>query len=118
MKDKFFNGFSLQILARTAFYAFHVTIEILSLTITTSLTSEQDDYEVVRKVGRGKYSEVFEGINVTNSEKCVIKILKPVKKKKVLLMDLLTLVEVSDYQLLTCILNCRFFRSRKYPSSN
>ena len=48
-----------------------------------SLTSEQDDYEVVRKVGRGKYSEVFEGINVNNNEKCIIKILKPVKKKKV-----------------------------------
>lgn len=44
---------------------------------------DQDDYEVVRKVGRGKYSEVFEGINVTNNEKCVIKILKPVKKKKI-----------------------------------
>ncbi len=25
----------------------------------------QDDYEVIRKVGRGKYSEVFEGIHVT-----------------------------------------------------
>ena len=48
-----------------------------------SLSSEQDDYEVVRKVGRGKYSEVFEGINVNNNEKCIIKILKPVKKKKV-----------------------------------
>lgn len=37
----------------------------------------------MRKVGRGKYSEVFEGVNVTNNEKCIIKILKPVKKKKV-----------------------------------
>ncbi|KAL7224189.1 hypothetical protein ACSBR1_025616 [Camellia fascicularis] len=44
---------------------------------------EQDDYEVVRKVGRGKYSEVFEGIHCTNNEKCIIKILKPVKKKKI-----------------------------------
>lgn len=44
---------------------------------------EQDDYEVVRKVGRGKYSEVFEGFHRTNNERCVIKILKPVKKKKV-----------------------------------
>jgi casein kinase II subunit alpha len=44
---------------------------------------EQDDYEVFRKVGRGKYSEVFEGINVNNNEKCIINILKPVKKKKV-----------------------------------
>lgn len=47
------------------------------------MLSAQDDYEVLRKVGRGKYSEVFEGVNVTNNEKCVIKILKPVKKKKV-----------------------------------
>ncbi|KAK1274848.1 Casein kinase II subunit alpha [Acorus gramineus] len=44
---------------------------------------DQDDYEVVRKVGRGKYSEVFEGINTNSSERCVIKILKPVKKKKI-----------------------------------
>ncbi|XP_075653886.1 casein kinase II subunit alpha-2 [Castanea sativa] len=44
---------------------------------------DQDDYEVVRKVGRGKYSEVFEGINVNSSERCIIKILKPVKKKKI-----------------------------------
>ena len=42
----------------------------------------QDDYEVVRKVGRGKYSEVFEGVNVVNNQTCIIKILKPVKKKK------------------------------------
>ncbi|WZY70221.1 hypothetical protein YC2023_002461 [Brassica napus] len=48
-----------------------------------SLFLEQDGYEVVRKVGRGKYSEVFEGINMNSNEKCVIKILKPVKKKKI-----------------------------------
>ncbi|KXZ48380.1 hypothetical protein GPECTOR_28g787 [Gonium pectorale] len=45
---------------------------------------DQDNYEVVRKVGRGKYSEVFEGVNITNGQKCIVKILKPVKKKKVL----------------------------------
>ncbi|MBA0608369.1 hypothetical protein Godav_020600 [Gossypium davidsonii] len=45
---------------------------------------EQDDYRVVRKVGRGKYSEVFEGVHCTDNEKCIIKILKPVKKKKAL----------------------------------
>ncbi|GKU98852.1 hypothetical protein SLEP1_g11791 [Rubroshorea leprosula] len=44
---------------------------------------EQDDYEVVRKVGRGKYSEVFEGFHCTDNQKCIIKILKPVKKKKI-----------------------------------
>ena len=43
----------------------------------------QDDFQLVRKLGRGKYSEVFESINITNNEKCVVKTLKPVKKKKI-----------------------------------
>ncbi|KAK2194445.1 bifunctional Serine-threonine-protein kinase [Babesia duncani] len=42
-----------------------------------------DNYEIVRKIGRGKYSEVFEGNNIQNREKVVIKILKPLKKKKI-----------------------------------
>ncbi|KAG4414310.1 hypothetical protein IFR04_012556 [Cadophora malorum] len=42
-----------------------------------------ENYEVVRKIGRGKYSEVFQGINVINYQECVIKVLKPVKKKKI-----------------------------------
>lgn len=37
---------------------------------------QQDDYQLVRKLGRGKYSEVFEAVNVTNNAKCVVKILK------------------------------------------
>jgi hypothetical protein len=44
---------------------------------------DQEDYEVVRKIGRGKYSEVFDGYNTVNSQRCVVKILKPVKKKKI-----------------------------------
>lgn len=48
-----------------------------------SLTSTQENYEIIRKLGRGKYSEVYEGVNTTNDEKVVIKILKPVKKKKI-----------------------------------
>ncbi|KAG4153970.1 hypothetical protein ERO13_D03G027500v2 [Gossypium hirsutum] len=51
--------------------------------LTIQWGREQDDYEVVRKVGRGKYSEVFEGVHCTDNEKCIIKILKPVKKKKI-----------------------------------
>eukprot|EP00184_Porphyridium_aerugineum_P005552 CAMPEP_0184695926 /NCGR_PEP_ID=MMETSP0313-20130426/3388_1 /TAXON_ID=2792 /ORGANISM="Porphyridium aerugineum, Strain SAG 1380-2" /LENGTH=723 /DNA_ID=CAMNT_0027154453 /DNA_START=500 /DNA_END=2671 /DNA_ORIENTATION=+ len=43
----------------------------------------QDNYELVRKVGRGKYSDVFEGINILTDEKVIVKILKPVKKKKI-----------------------------------
>lgn len=42
-----------------------------------------DDYQLTRKLGRGKYSEVFEAINVTNYEKCVVKVLRPVKSRKI-----------------------------------
>lgn len=41
------------------------------------------NYEIVAKIGRGKYSEAFEGKNIANGETCVIKVLKPVKKKKI-----------------------------------
>ncbi|KAG1245708.1 hypothetical protein G6F68_014948 [Rhizopus microsporus] len=40
-------------------------------------------YEIKKKIGRGKYSEVFSGINALNQQSCVIKVLKPVKKKKI-----------------------------------
>lgn len=43
----------------------------------------QQNYELVRKLGRGKYSEVFEAVNSSNNTKCVVKVLKPVKKKKI-----------------------------------
>ncbi|KAL9549386.1 Homeobox protein HD-6 [Mucor bainieri] len=43
----------------------------------------QDVYEISRKIGRGKYSEVFSGVNALNQQQCVIKVLKPVKKKKI-----------------------------------
>ena len=40
-----------------------------------------DSYEIIQKVGRGKYSEVFLGIS--NNVHCIIKVLKPIKKKKI-----------------------------------
>ncbi|KAJ2893281.1 Casein kinase II subunit alpha, partial [Coemansia aciculifera] len=43
----------------------------------------QENYEIIRKIGRGKYSEVFEGVDVSSNTSCVIKVLKPVKKKKI-----------------------------------
>lgn len=42
-----------------------------------------DDYQLTRKMGRGKYSEVFEAINVVNNEKCVVKVLRPVRSRKI-----------------------------------
>ena len=41
------------------------------------------DYEIITKIGRGKYSEVFSGECVNNETPCVIKVLKPVKMKKI-----------------------------------
>lgn len=43
----------------------------------------QDMYEIVEKVGRGKYSEVFSGVNVATNEAVIIKVLKPVRSKKI-----------------------------------
>ena len=35
------------------------------------------DYEIIEKIGKGKYADVFEAINVPLKEKRVIKVLKP-----------------------------------------
>eukprot|EP00347_Sterkiella_histriomuscorum_P012132 403369773 len=43
-----------------------------------------DNYRVVHKIGRGKYSEVFEGVNIENRERVCIKVLKPVRTMKIL----------------------------------
>jgi len=45
---------------------------------------KQSDYEIVRRLGRGKYSEVFEGVAIKLGKPCTIKVLKPVKQKKIL----------------------------------
>lgn len=36
----------------------------------------------MRKIGRGKYSEAFEGIHIPTMRTVVVKCLKPIKKKK------------------------------------
>ena len=40
-------------------------------------------YECHHKLGRGKYSEVYQGFNSQNNQKCIIKVLKPVKIEKI-----------------------------------
>uniref|UniRef100_A0A7N5ZZK4 non-specific serine/threonine protein kinase n=1 Tax=Anabas testudineus TaxID=64144 RepID=A0A7N5ZZK4_ANATE len=61
--------------------------------------SNQDNYQLVRKLGRGKYSEVFEAINMTNNEKVVVKILK-VSTLTVLYLFLLSLYQkLTDYDI-------------------
>jgi casein kinase II subunit alpha len=46
--------------------------------------SDENNYEITKKIGRGKYSEVFEGNSILNKQKCVVKILKPIKYVKIL----------------------------------
>lgn len=45
--------------------------------------SDIEKYELISKIGKGKYSDVFIGINSNNDQQIVVKILKPVKKSKV-----------------------------------
>jgi casein kinase II subunit alpha len=42
-----------------------------------------DNYWLHKKLGRGKYSEVYEASNANNGERCVVKVLKPIKKRKI-----------------------------------
>jgi casein kinase II subunit alpha len=42
-----------------------------------------DPYQVNLKLGRGKYSEVYQGVNTFNNQPCVLKILKPVRTEKI-----------------------------------
>jgi casein kinase II subunit alpha len=41
-------------------------------------------YEVQKKIGRGRFSEVFQGVNMKTGDAVVLKSLKPLTKKKVL----------------------------------
>ena len=45
--------------------------------------SDINNYECWRKLGRGKYSEVYLGYCKSNNQNCVIKVLKPVKSEKI-----------------------------------
>lgn len=44
---------------------------------------DQHEYMIDERVGRGKYSEVFSGVNTRTRKRCIIKVLKPVRSKKI-----------------------------------
>lgn len=44
--------------------------------------SNQDCYEVTRQLGKGKYGEVYQSVNLGSDETCVIKIMRPVKEHR------------------------------------
>lgn len=78
-------------------YIFSLFILII---INYLLYRQQDDYQLVRKLGRGKYSEVFEAINITNNEKCVVKILKVKNIDYVLIIILLKLIRNINFYMI------------------
>jgi casein kinase II subunit alpha len=45
--------------------------------------NDMSAYHVQQKLGRGKYSEVYQGVNILNNQPCVVKILKPVRTEKI-----------------------------------
>jgi casein kinase II subunit alpha len=50
--------------------------------LASFLFSSTEPYKLMRKIGHGKYGEVFEGVNVLTGRMCAIKVLRPVRKKK------------------------------------
>ena len=63
-----------------------------------------DNYIVESKIGRGRYSDVYEGIDKKTSKKVVLKLLKPITKIKIIreicvlktLKDCPNIVEITD----------------------
>ena len=58
-------------------WGFHLIFLVFIQLLFFSYHSNADDYEIMKKIGRGKYSDVFEGISVKKDIKVIIKILKP-----------------------------------------
>ena len=79
-----------------------------------------ENYQALSKIGRGRYSEVFEGINIKTSNKVVIKILKEIKllkyKREIKILNtlkdcpncvkLLEVVQDPDYKIYCLIYEC------------
>ena len=55
----------------------------LSLQHSQALVAPHSTSALTTPLPRAQYSEVFEGVNTSSADKCVIKVLKPVKKKKI-----------------------------------
>lgn len=67
-------------------YANYDTLNIswqLVFSVFCNVYRSPERYQIIRKVGRGKYSEVFKAIDMKTGEPVSIKYLKPVRKKKI-----------------------------------
>ena len=74
-----------------------------------------DDYEILSRLGSGKYSQVYDGINIVNDKEVVIKVLKPVKKKKIR-REIAILKLLKDHENIVQLLDVIVDPSSKTPS--
>lgn len=44
---------------------------------------KSSNYSVIEKVGRGKYSDCYRGMCLTNGRECCVKVIKPIRMKKI-----------------------------------
>jgi casein kinase II subunit alpha len=75
MEDQFPNIYRTVCTERPPDYSYYQKLEIP--------WGDMSIYEIYHKLGRGKYSEVYEGCNLKNNDRCVVKILKPVRTEKI-----------------------------------
>lgn len=54
----------------------------MTVSCSGSLIRKLEEYEVLEKIGRGKYSQVFLGMHMPSQERVVLKILNPVRNAK------------------------------------
>ncbi len=59
-------------------------LSISSITFPDLRLRNHENYLAGTKLGRGRYSEAYLGLVQSSRELCVIKILKPIKKRKIL----------------------------------
>lgn len=44
------------------------------------LISETDNYELIKRIGKGKFSDVYEAMDILNDKIVIVKLLKPVRR--------------------------------------
>lgn len=70
-----------------------------SLFYSPIISRKTSSYIVIKKVGRGKYSDCYRGYCTRNGQECCIKVIKPVRVKKIkrYFLYLVFIVEKSKY---------------------
>ncbi len=74
-----------------------------------------DCFELKEKIGKGKYSDVYEGIDIRDNEEIVVKLLKPVRKIKIV-REIRILQILKDHPYITQIKDICFDQRTQTPA--